>query len=134
MKKIINRPENFVDECLDAIHMAYGDRLCIAGPDSRIVLRAEPKEPGKVAIVTAGGSGHLPVFLGYVGEGMLDGCAVGNVFASPSAENIATMIREADTGAGVCKKTNCRKAKKIKQVKILWKKQRPTILMAGRSL
>ncbi|MDR1863031.1 MAG: dihydroxyacetone kinase subunit DhaK, partial [Treponema sp.] len=65
------------------------------------MLSAYPKKEGKVGIVTAGGSGHLPLFLGYVGQGMLDGCAVGNVFASPSAQKMADMIRACDSGRGV---------------------------------
>ena len=101
MKKIINRPQDFVKESIQAIEMAYGGKLRVAGADRRIILRKVPKEKGKVAVVTAGGSGHLPVFLGYVGEGMLDGCAVGNVFASPPAETMEQMIRETDRGAGV---------------------------------
>ena len=60
-----------------------------------------PVKQGKVGIVTGGGSGHLPVFLGYVGEGMLDGCAVGNVFASPSAQRMADMIEACNFGNGV---------------------------------
>ena len=60
-----------------------------------------PRKEGKVGIVTAGGSGHLPLFLGYVGQGMLDGCAVGEVFASPSSGKMADMIRACDSGAGV---------------------------------
>ena len=56
---------------------------------------------GKVGVVTAGGSGHLPLFLGDVGSGMLSGCAGGEVFASPSAETIAEVIRACDGGVGV---------------------------------
>ena len=55
-----------------------------------------PGAPGKVGIVTGGGSGHLPVFTGYVGTGLLDACAIGDVFASPSAEQMADAIRAAD--------------------------------------
>ena len=69
--------------------------------DERILLTNYPVEKGKGGIVTAGGSGHLPVFLGYVGQGMLDGCAVGNVFASPSAKKMADMIKACDYGSGV---------------------------------
>ncbi len=54
-----------------------------------------------MGIVTGGGSGHLPVFTGYVGTGLLDACAIGDVFASPSAEQMADAIRAADSGAGV---------------------------------
>jgi dihydroxyacetone kinase-like protein len=56
---------------------------------------------GKVGLATGGGSGHLPLFLGYVGEGMLDGCAVGGVFQSPSAEQMLAVTKAIDSGAGV---------------------------------
>ena len=101
MKKIINKPENFVDEMLEGIVAAYPQYLKLAKDNKRVILNAKPTREGKVGVVTAGGSGHLPVFLGYVGDGLLDGCAVGNVFASPSASTMATMIRECDKGAGV---------------------------------
>jgi dihydroxyacetone kinase-like protein len=101
MKKIINKPEDFVDEMMDGIIAAYGDRVKFLNGDRRILLSAYPKKEGKVGIVTAGGSGHLPLFLGYVGQGMLDGCAIGNVFASPSSQKMADMIRACDSGNGV---------------------------------
>ena len=101
MKKIINKPENFVDEMLEGIMLAHGDRLCFSKDSKRVVLNRHPVREGKVGVVTAGGSGHLPVFMGYVGDGMLDGCAVGNVFASPSASAMAAMIRDCDRGNGV---------------------------------
>ena len=80
--------------------MPMGDKGKLLDGDERI-LHHHPVEKGKVGIVTAGGSGHLPVFLGYVGQGMLDGCAVGNVFASPSAKKMADMIKACDHGSGV---------------------------------
>lgn len=101
MKKIINDPMNFVDETIDGILYAYGERLKSLDGDKRIILKNTPTKANKVGIVTAGGSGHLPVFLGYVGDGMLDGCAVGNVFASPSSSRMAAMIEACDHGAGV---------------------------------
>lgn len=101
MKKIMNRPENFVLEVMDGIQLAYGDRVGLLKGDPRILVSKYPIPRGKVGIVTAGGSGHLPVFLGYVGKGMLDGCAVGNVFASPSAQKISQMIEACDHGRGV---------------------------------
>lgn len=101
MKKIMNKPENFVDETMEGIVCAYGDRVRFLNGDKRVLVTNLPTPDGKVGIVTAGGSGHLPVFLGYVGQGMLDGCAVGNVFASPSAQKMADMIRACDHGAGV---------------------------------
>lgn len=101
MKKIINRPEDYVNEVMEGILLAYGDKVKFYNGDCRILLSNYPTPEGKVAIVTAGGSGHLPVFLGYVGQGMLDGCAVGNVFASPSAQKMTDMITACDRGAGV---------------------------------
>lgn len=101
MKKIINTPEKFVDETLEGIVAAYPEQVQLSPENSRVLLCKRPAPERKVSVVTAGGSGHLPVFLGYVGTGMLDGCAVGNVFASPSASAMATMIRAVDKGAGV---------------------------------
>ncbi|NCB41937.1 MAG: dihydroxyacetone kinase subunit DhaK [Clostridia bacterium] len=101
MKKMMNRPESFVEETMEAIVLAYGNKLEFLEGDSRILISKASNRDGKVGIVTAGGSGHLPVFLGYVGEGLLDGCAIGNVFASPSASKMEAMIRACDKGAGV---------------------------------
>ncbi len=67
----------------------------------RCIIKAGNKKKGKVGIATGGGSGHLPLFLGYVGEGLLDGCAVGGVFQSPSAEQMLEVTKAIDSGAGV---------------------------------
>ena len=101
MKKLINHPDDFVRETMEGIISAYGDKVKFLNNDFRILLSAYPAREGKVGIVTAGGSGHLPVFLGYVGQGLLDGCTVGNVFASPSAGKMEEMIRACDRGNGV---------------------------------
>ena len=101
MRKIINAPEAFVEETMEGILCAYGDRVKLLDGDHRILLANAQAPKGKVGIVTGGGSGHLPVFLGYVGQGMLDGCAVGNVFASPSAQRMAEAIKACDFGGGV---------------------------------
>ena len=101
MKKLMNQPEHFVKETMEGIIAAYGDKVRLLNGDYRILLSNYETRPGKVGIVTAGGSGHLPVFLGYVGQGLLDGCTVGNVFASPSASKMADMIRACDRGNGV---------------------------------
>ena len=100
MKKIINKPEEFVDELLDALFKAHPDQLTYT-EDIHAVVRADAPVEGKVALATGGGSGHLPVFLGYVGKGMLDGCAVGDVFQSPSIEQILAMTKRIDSGRGV---------------------------------
>jgi dihydroxyacetone kinase-like protein len=98
MKKLINAPEDFVDEFLDGIQLAHAGSLRAAG--KRSVVRASPPH-GRVGIVTGGGSGHLPLFLGYVGEGLCSGVAVGNVFSSPSAEAVLEATRASDGGKGV---------------------------------
>ncbi|WP_404863220.1 dihydroxyacetone kinase subunit DhaK [Georhizobium sp. MAB10] len=99
MKKILNNPADYVDEMLDGFVAAHPEFY--AQPERRVIARPEGATSGKVGIVTGGGSGHLPVFTGYVGPGFLDACAVGDVFASPSAEQMASAIRHADGGAGV---------------------------------
>lgn len=101
MKKLINQATDFVGEMMEGILAAYGDRVRTLKDDKRVLLSAYPCREGKVGIVTGGGSGHLPVFLGYVGRGLLDGCAVGNVFASPSSQRMAAMIKACDRGRGV---------------------------------
>lgn len=100
MKKILNRVEDFVPEMLDGLLKAHPDQLAHAG-DIQAIVRADAPVRGKVALATGGGSGHLPVFLGYVGQGLLDGCAVGDVFSSPSAEQMLAVTRRIDGGKGV---------------------------------
>lgn len=101
MKKILNNPADYVDEMLEGLTAAHPQFYRLVGETKRAVARATPGKPGKVGIVSGGGSGHLPVFTGYVGPGLLDACAIGDVFASPSAEQMADAIRAADQGAGV---------------------------------
>jgi len=99
MKKFLNDPVDFVDEMLDGIYRAH-PQLTYVADDKRCMVTATPKS-GKVGLATGGGSGHLPLFLGYVGEGMLDGAAVGGVFQSPSAEQMYEVTKHIDQGAGV---------------------------------
>jgi dihydroxyacetone kinase-like protein len=101
MKKILNNPVDYVDEMLAGLTAAHPEFYRLHGDSGRVVARAHAGAPGKVGIVTGGGSGHLPVFTGYVGTGLLDACAIGDVFASPSAEQMADAIRAADSGSGV---------------------------------
>nr|HMQ54726.1 dihydroxyacetone kinase subunit DhaK [Anaerolineae bacterium] len=100
MKKIINNPADFVPEMLDGLLKAHPDQLAYA-EDIHSIVRADAPVEGKVALATGGGSGHLPVFLGYVGKGMLDGCAVGDVFASPSADQMFEVTKRIHGGKGV---------------------------------
>jgi dihydroxyacetone kinase len=100
MQKLINAPENFVEEVLEGILAAHSDVLK-RGSDPRSIVRKDAPVQGKVAIATGGGSGHLPVFMGYVGGGLADGAAIGNVFASPSADQMLAVMRDVNGGRGV---------------------------------
>lgn len=101
MKKLINRPEDFARETIEGILAAHPAALKSVGENWRRIVRADEKKAGKVAITTGGGSGHLPLFLGYVGKGLADGVSVGGVFASPSAEDMYEVDKAVHAGAGV---------------------------------
>jgi dihydroxyacetone kinase/dihydroxyacetone kinase-like protein len=101
MKKILNKPERFVDEMVEGILLAHPDEVKTPGDDLRIMVRADAPVAGKVGIVTGGGSGHLPLFKGYVGKGLCDGVAIGNVFSSPSSQQCFEAVAAVNGGAGV---------------------------------
>lgn len=101
MKKILNRPTDYVDEMLDGLCAAHPQYYRRTGAEGRVVVRKDSPIRGKVGIVTGGGSGHLPVFTGYLGAGLLDACAIGDVFSSPGVDLMSDAIRAADGGAGV---------------------------------
>lgn len=100
MKKIINDPKDYTDDMLSGIYAAHADRVKYVNDDLRCYCTANKKQ-GKVAIITGGGTGHLPLFLGYVGEGLIDGCGVGSVFQSPSSEQIYNISKEVEAGSGI---------------------------------
>ena len=100
MKKIINNPSDFVKESIEGLIKSHPDVYAISKDNDRVIIKAK-KSMNKVGIVTGGGSGHLPVFTGYVGKGFLDACAIGSVFASPSVDQILSAIKNADNGNGV---------------------------------
>ena len=101
MKKILNEPFAYVTEMLEGLCLAHPQYYRQIGAQGRVIVRADGGVKGKVGIVTGGGSGHLPVFTGYVGKGLVDACAIGEVFSSPSVDQIADAIRATDRGAGV---------------------------------
>ena len=101
MKKLINKPEDFARETIEGIVLAHPESLKMVNNSWHCLVRADEKKEGKVAIASGGGSGHLPVFLGYVGYGLADGVTVGNVFASPSAEAMHEVDKAINSGAGV---------------------------------
>ncbi|MGH8238197.1 MAG: dihydroxyacetone kinase subunit DhaK, partial [Steroidobacteraceae bacterium] len=99
MKKFINRRERIVSELLDGLVLCHPDKVRRVGDN--LIARARPKTPGKVGIVTLGGSGHEPGLSGFVGEGLLDVSVAGEIFAAPGAPGCLAAIRLADAGAGV---------------------------------
>lgn len=101
MKKIINSPENFVVETIEGILIAYPNWARSVSENLQSLVRRDSPVNGKVAIATGGGSGHLPVFLGYLGKGLCDGVAIGNVFSSPSASQMLAVTNAINGGAGV---------------------------------
>lgn len=101
MKKILNDPAQYVHEAMEGMALAHPEHFRRTGAEGRVISRPDAPVKGKVGIVTGGGSGHLPVFTGYVGSGLLDACAIGNVFASAGSDTIADSIRLADSGQGV---------------------------------
>lgn len=101
MRKIINDPQTFVDEVMEGILAAHSDEVRPATTDNRTLVRADSPAPGRVGIVTGGGSGHLPFFLGYVGRGLCSAVAIGNVFSSPSSAQIYAASRAVHSDAGL---------------------------------
>ncbi|MFB6224250.1 MAG: dihydroxyacetone kinase subunit DhaK [Haloarcula sp.] len=100
MKKLINDAETVVDEMLNGMVAAYPDTVRRL-PDTQVLVRDSAPVDDKVAVVSGGGSGHEPTHAGYLGEGMLDGAAAGEVFTSPTADELEAMIDACDSGAGV---------------------------------
>lgn len=99
MKKMINQPENIVDEMLNGMVAAHPDYVKrVEGFD--VLVRANGSE-GKVALVSGGGSGHEPSHGGFVGKGMLDGAIAGEVFTSPTPDQVLEAIKTVDSGNGV---------------------------------
>lgn len=99
MKKIINNPDNVVNEMLDGMAVSHPEAVKrLEGFD--VIVRAAKKE-GKVALVSGGGSGHEPAHAGYVGEGMLDAAVAGAVFTSPTPDQIYEAVKAVDAGKGV---------------------------------
>lgn len=101
MKKLLNDPQCYVEQMLEGLVLAHPQYYERAGDDRRVIKRPGAPKPGKVGIVSGGGSGHLPIFTGYVGTGLLDACAIGEVFSSPSVDQMAAAMRAANGGAGV---------------------------------
>lgn len=100
MKKLINDPADVVADALRGIEAAHGDRLRVSH-DPRYVVRGDAPVGGKVALVSGGGSGHEPLHGGFVGEGMLDAACPGEVFTSPTPDQMAEAAKAVNGGNGV---------------------------------
>ncbi|WP_079527989.1 dihydroxyacetone kinase subunit DhaK [Halobacillus hunanensis] len=101
MKKLVNNPVNVVEEMVEGYVRAHPDYIRQLPSNDRALVTARETKEGKVGILIGGGSGHEPAFMGYVGEGLADGVAVGNIFASPSPDPILEVTKAIDKGAGV---------------------------------
>ncbi len=100
MKKLINSVEAFVNESLLGMEMAYPDLIKV-NLEPRFVYRADAPVAGKVAVISGGGSGHEPMHGGFVGIGMLDAACPGEVFTSPTPDQMLEAARKVNSGAGV---------------------------------
>jgi phosphoenolpyruvate---glycerone phosphotransferase subunit DhaK len=100
MKKLINDPEGVLRDSLEGIAAAHGDRVRV-NFDPPYIVRADGPVQGKVGIISGGGSGHEPMHGGYVGAGMLDAACPGEVFTSPTPDQMLEATKAVDGGAGV---------------------------------
>jgi dihydroxyacetone kinase-like protein len=100
MKKLINQPESFVRESLEGMAKAHSDIIQV-NYDPMFVYRADAPIQGKVGIISGGGSGHEPMHGGFVGRGMLDAACPGEVFTSPTPDQMLAAAKQVDGGAGV---------------------------------
>ena len=99
MQRILNDPDNIVDEMLSGFLKANSD--IVEATENKRVVKARCKGEGKVGVITGGGSGHKPAFIGYVGENMCDAAAVGEICSSPTAVAFLDAAKCADQGKGV---------------------------------
>ncbi|MBB3610365.1 dihydroxyacetone kinase subunit DhaK [Rhizobium sp. BK602] len=100
MQRFINNPDFVVDDTVKGFVKAHADIVRLAD-NPRVIAAKDAPQAGKVGVVTGGGSGHEPAFIGYTGRNMLDAVAVGELFSSPTAKSFHDAIREANGGKGV---------------------------------
>ncbi|MFV0453015.1 MAG: dihydroxyacetone kinase family protein [Propioniciclava sp.] len=98
MTRVFNDPRTFAEDGQRGLALAYPDRIARVHGG---VVRSTTSPAGEVAVVIGGGSGHFPAFSGWVGPGLAHGAVCGNVFASPSASQAASVCRTADNGGGI---------------------------------
>ncbi|WP_297281875.1 dihydroxyacetone kinase subunit DhaK [uncultured Anaerococcus sp.] len=100
MKKIINKPEDIIDQMLDGLVKANKDKI-IRIENTNVIARKDAPVEGKVGLISGGGSGHEPAHAGFVGAGMLDCAVAGDIFTSPTPDQVLEAIKKADSGKGV---------------------------------
>ncbi|RYH06289.1 dihydroxyacetone kinase subunit DhaK [Tropicimonas sp. IMCC6043] len=101
MQRFLNNPDAIVDETVAGFVRAHSDLVRLDPENNRVVVSQFAPKEGRVGIVTGGGSGHEPAFIGYTGKNMVDAVAVGELFSSPTAKSFHDSIRAANGGAGV---------------------------------
>ncbi|MGJ3261820.1 MAG: dihydroxyacetone kinase subunit DhaK [Salinarimonas sp.] len=101
MQRFVNNPDDIVDETVRGFVRAHADMVRVDPANPRVVVSTAAPVKGKVGIVTGGGSGHEPAFIGYAGRNMVDAVAVGELFSSPTAKSFLDAMKAADGGAGV---------------------------------
>src|SRR6202161_769890 len=99
MKKLINGVDTVLEESLDGFAAAHADILLLGA--QRKFLRRRTLKPGKVALISGGGSGHEPLHAGFVGHGMLDAACPGQIFTSPTPDQMFAAVEAVDRGEGV---------------------------------
>ncbi len=100
MKKFINHPQNLIEEMLEGFVKAHPDKVRRLETE-RVLVRKDAPVSGKVGIVTGGGSGHKPAFIGYLGKGLVDAVAVGDIFSAPPVSRVYEAIKAVHSGRGV---------------------------------
>ena len=100
MKKFVNKVDDVLTEALNGFGAAHGDIVKVRH-DPTFVTRAKPTRSGKVALISGGGAGHEPLHAGLVGVGMLDAACPGQVFTSPTPDQMSAAAQAVDSGAGV---------------------------------
>lgn len=100
MRRLINDPYNIVEEMLEGYCRAFGKQVKLLEHDKRVVVSKNAPKKDKVGIIIGGGSGHEPLFLGYVGDGFADAAVIGNINTSPSPEPCYNSVKAVDAGKG----------------------------------
>jgi dihydroxyacetone kinase-like protein len=101
MQRFINNPDEVVEDTVKGFVKAHADIVRLSAQNPRVVAARHAPVSGKVGVITGGGSGHEPAFIGYTGRNMLDAVAIGELFSSPTAKSFLDAAREANGGKGV---------------------------------